>query len=752
MPVSVRGSRCAFLAIALWTAACSRSIDEVIASGDAYAAEGRHREAVLEFRTAAQQDPTRGHAFLKLGDALMELGDLQNAALVYFRASQLLPNDMDAQMKAGNMLLAGKMYTEAQICARRVLTVNPRSIPAQVLNANALAGMKRLDAAMLAIQQAIALDPTRASTYSDMGALQLSLSPEESEANFRRAIELDPESGNPRVTLASFYWAQGRVTDTEAELKRALDVDPENVAVHRALATLYLSTGRAPLAETHLRQFVEATPTTPVRLMLADYYLSLGRTGDARTILAALEQAPDGFGEARSRLATLEYDAGRTDAAHALIDDTITTDPAHARAILTKAHFLLREGDTEGAEERAEAALRADPQSIVARYLLASIHVGRGDTPEAVQLYTDIIRINPGSVAAKLELARIRLAMGDSEGAREFSEEVTRDAPGSLQAQVFAFRAAIAQGDLPRADRLAEALLRVAGTRADVLWLAGSLRLLHKDLGGARTFFERSLEAQPDVVEPLDGLIAIELASNNATRALELIDGALGRQPTHPALLLLAARVYTTTGDRPRASELLRRAIEADPQNAAPYEQLARNYAADGQLDRAAAEFSALAKKTPRAVGPPTMMGTILQAQGKPFEALRWYEEALAIDDRALVAANNLAWLYAELGGDLDAALRLATLAVELTPGQIEVQDTLGWVYYKRGDFGQALPILRRCVERDPDNPVYRYHLGLTYAGLDNLELAKQSLSAALKMSSDFPGATNARVVLSNLD
>src|SRR5205085_6250825 len=105
----------------------------------------------------------------------------------------------------------------------------------------------------------------------------------------------------------------------------------------------------------------------------------------------------------------------------------------------------------------------------------------------------------------------------------------------------------------------------------------------------------------------------------------------------------------------------------------------------------------------------------ILEAQGKPAEAQRVYEGILATRPREAWPANNLAWLYAEHGGNLDVALRLAQTAKELLPNAPQISDTLGWIYYKKHLADTAIPALQASVKQDPRNPVYRYHLGLAY-------------------------------------
>ena len=80
------------------------------------------------------------------------------------------------------------------------------------------------------------------------------------------------------------------------------------------------------------------------------------------------------------------------------------------------------------------------------------------------------------------------------------------------------------------------------------------------------------------------------------------------------------------------------------------------------------------------------MLGLLLHAQRDVPGAIEHYEKAVALDPRvAAPAANNLAWLYAENGENLDRALELAQIARAQLTGDAEPLDTLGWVYLKKG-------------------------------------------------------------------
>jgi Flp pilus assembly protein TadD len=145
------------------------------------------------------------------------------------------------------------------------------------------------------------------------------------------------------------------------------------------------------------------------------------------------------------------------------------------------------------------------------------------------------------------------------------------------------------------------------------------------------------------------------------------------------------------------------------------------------------------------------MTGMVLEMQRKPDEAEKRYEKALETNPHAVVAANNLAWLYANRGVNLDVALQLAQAAKRDAPEQPVVNDTLGWVYYKKNLASLAVLPLELSVAKDPRNPVFRYHLGLAYAKLGYSDRARTTLAEAIKLNPEFEGAGDARRLLDSL-
>ncbi|MCZ2153552.1 MAG: tetratricopeptide repeat protein, partial [Bryobacterales bacterium] len=140
-----------------------------------------------------------------------------------------------------------------------------------------------------------------------------------------------------------------------------------------------------------------------------------------------------------------------------------------------------------------------------------------------------------------------------------------------------------------------------------------------------------------------------------------------------------------------------------------------------------------------------------LDEMGRTREATAAYQKALQIDTENIVALNNLAYMQAESGGDLDLALRYAETAKRKAPSNLQIDDTLGWIYVKKNLNDNALVIFRDLVKKQPENATFRYHLGVAYAQRGDTAKAKEELNAALRSNPTSKEAEQIRKVLAKL-
>jgi len=103
------------------------------------------------------------------------------------------------------------------------------------------------------------------------------------------------------------------------------------------------------------------------------------------------------------------------------------------------------------------------------------------------------------------------------------------------------------------------------------------------------------------------------------------------------------------------------------------------------------------------------------------------YRKALAIDpSNGIYAAalNNLGYMFADRGVNLPEALKLIQKAVELEPQNGSYLDSLGWVYFKLGQYGPAEENLHKAIDRSATDASIHDHLGELYEKTGKLKLA----------------------------
>ena len=118
---------------------------------------------------------------------------------------------------------------------------------------------------------------------------------------------------------------------------------------------------------------------------------------------------------------------------------------------------------------------------------------------------------------------------------------------------------------------------------------------------------------------------------------------------------------------------------------------------------------------------------------GQRDKARPLYEQILKIQPDHPIALNNLAYMLAESGADLDQAMTMAQRAKQKLPQDSNVADTLGWIYIKKNLSDPAITIFRELVRVEPDRSTYHFHLAMALAQKGDKASAKKELEAALR-------------------
>lgn len=750
MVLAMRHIGSTLIVVALLAAAgCSRSASDYLKSGDEFAAAGKTREALIEYRNAVNKEATNGAARLKLAETHEKLGELPQAFREYIRAADLLPNDVAIQVKAGTLLLLAGRNEDAKVRAERALAIDAKNVDAQLLLGNASAGLKDLDGALKEIEEAIELAPANDRGYSSLGMVQLAKGDATAaEAAFRKAVEVAPNSVQAKLGLGNFLWSANRRDEAVTLFEQALALEPKNVLANRLMATFHASGPTPEKAEPYFRALAEMPDNTEGKLALAEFYLRLGKTEEGKKTLLAAAGEKATYAPATRRLAALAFSEGRKVDAYKQADEILAKDAKDADTLVLKGRMQVADGKVDDGLATFKAAVAAQPTNVAAQFALGSAHAAQREIDPAIAAFTEVLRLNPRASAAQLQLANLYLAKGEVKQSSTMAEDALRNAPGNPMARLVQARTLLARGQVQEAGVAMAALEKQFPQAWPVQSQLGTYYAVRGELPKARAAWEKALTLNADAWEAHQGLTRLDLAEKKVDAAWARINAYVEKYPKDTRYRVEQARVAVVRRDLPAAEGALRKAIEADPTAMEAYGMLGQVYLSQNKLDQARVEFENVVKKQPRSVGAHTLIGMILQQQGKDAEAMDQYRRTVEIDPRAAVASNNLAWMQASSGGNLDQALQYAQAAQQVLPDQPEVNDTLGYVYLKKNIPTLAVAPMLKAVEKDPNNATYHYRLGHAYLLSGNKVKAKESLERALKLRADFPEAGEARTLL----
>jgi tetratricopeptide (TPR) repeat protein len=719
----------------------------------AYIESGKDLEAIVELRSAVQTAPQRGDIRLALADAYQRIGDDRNALDQYVRAADLRDGDTDLQVKVGNLLLMNAQLENAKARADKALAIDTTHVGARILRGTALAGLRDIDGAIAEYSKALGTDPSRDDAYISLGALQAAQGrPKESEAVLKKGVEMAPNSARPRLALADFYWSEGRRLEAEKTLEDALSIEPKNLSIHRALATLFVALERPAEAEPHVRIIAETSKELSDQLALVRYFVLSKRLDDARQLIEALGPSEESSRFATLALAALDADAGKRDIAHARVREVLADDVRNPSALLLQANLLYSDRKYEEALTSVQQVLTSDPRMASAHLLAGKIYIDTNRHAQAITAYEAALKEEPRSLAAAIELGRLHYSAGALDKAETYAQQVLTLQRGNAEAHALLARVYLQGSDLMRARVEVAALEQAAPNSPRALILRASLHEAERKPDAARAVYARALDSNPRILEALQGITRIDLAAGRKKEVTGRLESALGDSHVSLSTLLFAAKTFQTLGDFPKAAATASRAITLDRWSISAQMLLGDVYLSQRRFDEARQQFGVALERQPKSVEAATAIALTFEVQGNRAEAEKHYRKVLAVDSHASVAANNLAYLYASENRNLDEALQLARAAMQATPDDPTVSDTLGWIYVKKNLLELAVSHLEVAAKKLPDNPAVHYHLGVAYLQVGENEKARRALKTALGMKSDFEGATDARRALASLN
>ena len=779
------------IAAALLMGACTtpeKAKAQHVARGQALLKEKKFQEASLEFRSALQIDEKLADAHWGLANAYEGLQRYQEAFDEMRLTAELDPNNLDVRVRLGNYYLVGSKQssaaiTEAERLAKEVLEKDPNHIEGHILMGSVLFAQDKKSEAFAELNHAVELNPKRVESYLSLARFYvLTKDLTTAEATYQRAISVSGGSALAHYEYGKFLVGANRPDVAESEFQQAVQVDPNNREARFILASFYLVNKRFDKAEESYKALAELDKDKPEgRSVLADFYSATGRLDEAIAIYKEVVTKSPDYTQARYRLAEIMLNRGDLAGAKSEVDTVLKHDASDRQAIILRARIAMQGGqpsDLKLAIEDLREVLRQEPNSRAGLYFMAEANFRLGQIEQARVFAADLERNYPDYLAAKLMQVQINMAGGDvktaMQQATQLLDRLSKAAPdrdnspqmlAELKTKTLIAHgsAALQMGDTKTARQDFMSARDAAPNNADIYVNLAVVALAEGKTDEAIGSYNNALTLDGAHFNALRGLINIYAGQKHTDQAQARIDQAIAAYPTNASLHFLKGRVYGFEMNAQGAEAEFRRALEIDPNYLAAYSALAALFVNTNQQQRAIEEYRKIVERRPDNAAIYTLIGMLEMNQQNIDGAIESYKKALAQDQNAVFAANNLAWLYAVHGkGNLDEAVRLAQSAVQASPEVPSFVDTLGWVYYKKGLYGPAAEQLKKAIAVDESaarrnnsspTPTYRYHLGVALAAKGEKAAARREIENALRLSEKipFPEANEARKALATL-
>jgi tetratricopeptide (TPR) repeat protein len=179
-----------------------------------------------------------------------------------------------------------------------------------------------------------------------------------------RVLQLVPEDVDANRWLGVVYFDLGARAESFYYLREVARLAPGDARPHRVMGLLHGKFGEAAEAAEAYQESLRRDPQQPdadsIRLALAETLHRLGRSDEA---IATLDQCATSADVVALR-ATCVYQQGKVDQAWDLLDQALSLNPNHVRALALRGNLSLMRKEPRVAEESLERALQFAPRDV----------------------------------------------------------------------------------------------------------------------------------------------------------------------------------------------------------------------------------------------------------------------------------------------------------------------------------------------------------------------------------------------------
>jgi tetratricopeptide (TPR) repeat protein len=570
---------------------------------------------------------------------------------------------------------------------------------------------------------------------------------------YKLALNADPKSALLQDGLADLYFKLGRIREAVTAAKDRIAANPNDIDAHKLLGKVYLrslgdlqgqpSNDMLQLAIAEYETLAKLQPNEIENHLLLGQLYGLNHDSAKAEAQFKLAEKIDPNSEESvlnlARLYSVQGDMQRT------IDvlKGVPVDDRTARIELSLAQSYDQVKDSKDAAEAYQRALDLDPGNVDGERGLANALLNEGKLDEALKQFNVVLAAEPSDVQSQIRVADIQRRQGHYDEALttlKKAKELTKD-----NAEL-SYNEALIDDSLGRYDDAVAVLtgLLESTTHPDGKYAEGEkqnraifldrLGIIYREqnkTAEAVAAYKQLRELGGDfVTRGYQGEVDAYRDAQQWQQATDVAAEAAKAAPKDQQVQLMYAGQLADTGKAEEGIALAKAQLKPGddaPENREVQLALANIYIRLKRYDEAAKQIDlaqATAKGTREKLYVYYLRAEVAEHR-KDFDgAEAELRKALAIDPEDPTILNYIGYMNADRGVKLEESLKQIQKAVDLDPQNYAFLDSLGWVYFKLGEYTQATLNLQKAVERSSTDPTVHDHLGQVYEKTGKLKLA----------------------------
>ncbi len=574
---------------------------------------------------------------------------------------------------------------------------------------------------------------------------------------YKLALDADPASPQLANDLADLYFRVGRVRDAEATARALLKSSPNDIDAHKLLGRIYLrqlgeggssaagvaASGNAlDQAIAEFQTIVSLQPrSVEDHMILGQLYTVKHQPDKAEAEFKTAQAIEPESEDVVLNLARLYAESG--DLQHAV--KAIQSVPAEART--PKEEFTLgaiydqmkQPKDAIAAYQRAENLEPGDMQTVDA---LAQALLSNDQLEDALKQYQQLAAANPDEADPLIHIAEIERRQGKYEDALAVVRKARKLDPNSLEA---GFNEGLLLDILDRLDEAVQVYQEMVdvtshangaytaeekSNRAIFLERLGTVCVEDNKIDQAIAAYQKMIDLGGSfAVRGYQGQVDAYRTAHQFDKSLDVAKKAVADDPKDPDLKLMLAGELADQGHPDEAIAMAKEMLAG----ATPDQQRGIWFAI-GQMnvrlrrwkdaEEAFDKGEPLATKKEDRIYLLFLRGELAERQKHFDQAEQYFNQVLALDPENAMTLNYFGYMWADRGEKLPEALKMIRKAVEIEPMNGAYLDSLGWAYFKMGDYELAEDNLRQAANRDQTDPTVHMHLGDLYEKTGRIRLA----------------------------